>query len=312
MNQAGWQSRMNSPGRLMAIASGPVLGLLVGLAVAGVAVHLDEETKSHIGLYTGLITGVCLTGLMALICTTKIPTLFHRTLKQYLTSPLSLLIIAAYLGVNGIVFYLSFYSFKATNVSLMFLAHVPVLGILYGLITMRLLAGERSENTLEGLMTSPVSDLEVIMGKYLGAVGFFFIMELPRVLFLGVLYAFCSTTLSWGEVLSNYVGTMLVIFHLAAIGMLCSALVREQFAAASLAIAYGIVFGMLMPAVAGERTVAKIAWLQSAFRQTSYVVHYFDSFHMGVITSSAVAFYVATTIFALGLATQMLGSQRWR
>ena len=245
---------------------------------------------------------------------TRIPAVAGRTLGQFLISPIAHMVIATYLGLGGLMFLLRLMAYQTYDVHHVFSANVLILGLVFGLITMGLVAGERAGSTFEGLMTAPVSELEIAVGKYLGALAFFIIMEAPRVLLLLIMMVYVpeGRSLAWKEVFSSYIGVLLVLMHLAAVGLVLSAAVREQFLAAMLSISYGIVFGILLPIA---RQVPKIdEWprARKVVEAVSFTMQYDVNFLEGPVMLGGVMFFVMTSVLGVFLTVLLLGSQRWR
>ncbi|MBL4686005.1 MAG: ABC transporter permease, partial [Nannocystaceae bacterium] len=106
----------------------------------------------------------------------------------------------------------------------------PVL-FLCAALSMRLIAEERAQGTLEALLTSPLSPLQVVVGKYLGAMGLYIAFWLPTVV-LYVLLRGAGVDPDVGPIASGYAGTLLVGASFIAIGLLCSAVAKSQLSAA--------------------------------------------------------------------------------
>jgi ABC-2 type transport system permease protein len=306
--------RLFSPSGAVLIAAGPILGALIGLATQGMNRHLDPVGRTSAGYVAGIVAGALLTAFFVTLACTKIPAVAGRTLRQFLTSPLSYLVIAAYLGLCGLAFYIRLMETGSSRADVMFQPLVVIiLSLVTGVVTMGLVAGERSENTLEGLMTAPVSDVEVALGKYFGAVLFFMIMEAPRALFLMILLVFAGKsddTLAWGEVYANYLGLLLVILHLAGVGLMFSAAVREQFLAIMLTMSYALVFGILLPVA--KWSLVQDPGYQEILTWFSFVLQYAEWFNAGRLVLGSVVFFAATSIWFVVLTILFLFSQRWR
>ena len=97
---------------------------------------------------------------------------------------------------------------------------------------MRLLAEERRSGTLEVLLTSPVSEATVVLGKFLGALGFFLVLWMPSLIF--IVYLRSQTAVDLGAVASGYLGITLIGAYFLSIGTFASTLTKNQILAAIL------------------------------------------------------------------------------
>ena len=168
-----------------------------------------------------------------------------RELLGYFVSPVSYLVLALFVLVQGYGFFLLCqtlaknqaatsavlqYFFGGTFLYWLFLMFVV------SVLTMRLIAEERQQGTLEPLLTAPVGEGAVVLGKYLAALGFYVCLWLPTLTFPLLLrgYAGPGATLDPGPIAAGYLGTALCGASALGIGLLCSALARSQMLAAVL------------------------------------------------------------------------------
>jgi len=174
------------------------------------------------------------------------------------------------------------------------------------LFTMRLLAEERSSGTLELTLTSPVRDWELVAGKWLGVLAFY----LGSVAFTGVylllLVKDTGGKLDYGPIATGYIGLLLVGMTFSAVGVLCSALTRNQIIAAVTAMVALIVLWtlgtlglFLQPPVGDAFTYAGGG-------------NRFTSFQQGELQLRDVVYFLTVTAGALFVATRVLDSRRWK
>jgi ABC-2 type transport system permease protein len=154
--------------------------------------------------------------------------------KAIFTSPIAYVVIAAFLVTMGYTFTLTlFVTHAPTLVHLFFQIYVLFL-LTVPIITMRLVAEERRLRTLELLLTTPVSEVMVVLAKYLASLS----LVATMLLFSGV-YALTLGLLGqpdWGPIYSGYVGLVLLGSALVAIGLFTSSLVSNQIVAALLSL----------------------------------------------------------------------------
>jgi len=157
----------------------------------------------------------------------------RRELKSYFDSPIAYIVMVAFLLVAGWMFFSVLFLMGRADMR-GFFAPSPfspsmLLVILAPAVTMRLLAEERKAGTLELLTTMPIRDVEVILGKFLAAVGL-----IGAALAMTVFYALTVASLGsldWGPVVGGYLGLMLFASALLSIGVLCSTLTDNQIVA---------------------------------------------------------------------------------
>ena len=173
------------------------------------------------------------------------------------------------------------------------------------LLTMRVLADEFASGTIETLMTAPVTDVEVVVGKYLGVFLFYVALLVATLVHVILLFAFGANDV--GVVLYGYLGMILIGSLYVSVGVFASSLTKHQLVAAILGMGVLSLFTLVVEAFAG--------WGGGAWRVVlSYVniLHQFEDFSKGIFDTKAIAFFVSGTVFFLFLAVKVLESKRWR
>jgi ABC-2 type transport system permease protein len=179
------------------------------------------------------------------------------------------------------------------------------------LITMRSFALEKYSGTFETLMTTPVSDFQVVLAKFFGALIFFLVMWLPLlgcIVLLGR-YANDSAILDWGTIASTYLGIFLIGSLFMSLGCFASALTRSQIVAAMISLAIGI--SLFLLSFLGDRLASQSTLANDVLTYTSMVEHMQD-FARGIVDTRAVVFYLTGTIFFLLLTYRVVQSRRWK
>jgi ABC-2 type transport system permease protein len=172
-------------------------------------------------------------------------------------------------------------------------------------ISMRLLAGERETNTIQLLTSSPVRDVEIILGKYLSAVGFLAIL-LAASLYMPIM-VLVAGKISWGHVFAGYLGMFLLGCAEIAIGTLASALVRTQI----LSVILGAVMVITMLVLWWVARIADRPISTVLEHMALWQMHYVP-FQSGIIHLRDVVYYAAVAYVALFAATRVLEARRWR
>ncbi|MBC7236662.1 MAG: ABC transporter permease subunit [Chloroflexi bacterium] len=230
----------------------------------------------------------------------------RRELGAYFVSPIAYVVIAIYLAVVGGLFgFILYYSREATmryvflhGVSILFLVLVTQV------LTMRLLAEEQRMGTIELLLTSPVRDWEVVLGKFLAGLGVFIVMVLLTGYFVIVLLRVGDPDI--GVLLSGYLGYILLGASLLAIGVFSSSLTQNQIVAAVVGI--GITLVLWLTGALGE-------FVGSTLEGIVTYVPIFDHLQdlvRGVIDTKDIIYYLSVTALFLFLSVRVLESRRWK
>ncbi|MSP62854.1 MAG: hypothetical protein EXR72_21485 [Myxococcales bacterium] len=231
----------------------------------------------------------------------------RRDLAAYLHSPAAFLVAALFLAVQGWSFWLfvSLANGRATQwtaLRLFFggsLLYWLFVFFLAAVITMRTIAEERRTGTIEPLLTAPIAPASVVLGKYLGALGFYAALWLPTVTYVVILARYSPGAPDPGPILGGYFGTMLCGASALAVGVCASSLTQHQLAAAALA--FLALLGLLLagaaaPAVLPEGALRPLLGHLDLPRQM-------DEFGRGVIDLRPLALHLGLTVCALWWAT---------
>lgn len=180
-----------------------------------------------------------------------------------------------------------------SNFSIIFVLVAP-------LITMRLLAEERRNHTLQLLMTAPVSSFEIVLGKFLGSMGFMTVALLLTLHFPILLYQVASPDL--GPILASYLGALLLAGVLVSLGLLASSFTQHQLVAGILSFGAGLTLMVLMGWLGGDNAGPVTKFL-------SLTEHY-DSFTKGLIKLESVTYFVSLIVFFLFATQQRIETMR--
>ncbi|MBZ0306809.1 MAG: ABC transporter permease [Anaerolineae bacterium] len=248
--------------------------------------------------------------------------IFKRELAQYFVSPIAYLVAFAIL----VLISLSFNSDLEQRVlnaqrpsgTVALTAFAFFMVFFAPLLTMRLLAEEAREGTLELMFTLPVRDSEIVLGKFLGAWFYYtVILALTLVYPLIVLMlttfsdALLHSEMDIGPVIAGYLGIWLFGGATLAVGLFFSALTENQIIAGFLSMA--TLFILWLGDLAGLLPSSTISTeLARALRVISLQAHYSTSFVIGVIRLEDVAFYMGIMAVMLYATIQILESRRWR
>jgi len=246
---------------------------------------------------------------------TNVPPLLRRELNAYFASVLGYVALMFFLLVMGVTFavvvrYLNTGPTQMTAMKILFsMFWLPSL-VVVPMITMRLLAEEKRAGTLEMLMTAPVTDFEVVLAKYLGAVVLYAMMWALTGFYVLIVRHFSGseTMLDLGPIFSGYLGVIVIGQFFIAIGLLASSMTKSQVAAALMS--FAVVFLMLIV----------LNWLTFLFPtgplgKGFHAVSAFDQmedFERGIVDVRPVVLYLRGTVLVLFITTRVVESRKWR
>jgi ABC-2 type transport system permease protein len=248
--------------------------------------------------------------------------IFKKELKSYFASPIAYLLLAIFAVIFGFFFYSATRIFVLQGMQMQMmgrgmpmdvneyvirplLSNASVIGLfLIPMITMRLYAEEKRSGTIELLMTSPVRDLEIVLGKWLAALVLYLSILGISGINIAILYTFGHPDPK--PILVGYLGLLLQGGCLLAIGIFISTMTKNQIIAGGATFAVCLMLWVLDWVSAYDQS----AWA----KVVSYlsVVTHFEPFSKGVIDSKDVIFYLSMIFFGLFLTTRSVESLRWR
>jgi len=244
-----------------------------------------------------------------------------KELRGYFASPIAFVLLGFFALVYGWFFYvpLAFFNRQsmqmqagmggAMNINQMMIAGVftnttVLILFIMPMITMRTYAEEKRSGTIELLLTSPLTDLQIILGKFLGAMGLYAAMLALTLLHMSLLFLYGNP--AWKPVVTGYLGLLLMGGCFISIGLLISSLTKNQITAGMVTFA---VFLMLWV----------INWIGSFVGPTAQAVlshlsitDHFDDFARGVIDTKHLIYYLSFIAFGLFLTAKAVDSERWR
>ena len=238
-------------------------------------------------------------------------TIAKREFRSYFDSPIAYVVICLSLLLLGVGVFMwpGRQFFQVDRASLVQMFEVIPIGLvllIVPVVTMRLVAEEKRSGTLEMLITLPVRDSDVIIGKFLGAFGLVLVLIASTVIYpILMIYAWHLGGFDGGPVLSGYLGLVLFSAAAVALGLFISSVTESQVIAFFVTfIALGLLYvigdiGALVPNVAG-----------SVLRELSFREH-FSSFERGLIDLRDIIFFLSCAALALLLSFRSLESRKW-
>jgi ABC-2 type transport system permease protein len=245
----------------------------------------------------------------------------QKEVKSYFASPIAYVIIGFFALVFGWFYIVSinFFLMQAmqmgvpgqgqVNINTMairpLLQNVTVVALfVLPLITMRTYAEEKRSGTIELLLTSPLTDLQIIMGKFLGAVALYGLMLAVTLIHMGVLFIYGNP--EWKPIATGYLGLLLMGASFISLGLWISSLTRNQIVAGMVTFAVFLLLWTVTWAVdSAGPTMQKVLTAIS-------ITDHFDDFSKGVIALRHIVYYLSFITFGLFLTAKSVDSERWR
>ncbi|OLC17106.1 MAG: ABC transporter permease [Candidatus Rokubacteria bacterium 13_1_40CM_69_27] len=244
-------------------------------------------------------------------------------MRLYFTSPIAWVILTIFTLITGYFFYSIFAFFTLASMQSMmnpamarelnvtdsvlrplFSNISVILLLLMPLVTMRLFAEERRSGTIELLLTYPVRDGAVLIGKYLAALAVYGVMLAATLVYPALVLYFARV--EWGVLLTGYLGLLLMGATFLAVGVFASSLTENQIVASITTFGVLLIFWVIgwsadyVGGVVG-RVLTHVSLLE-----------HFDSFAKGVLDTKDVVYYLDFTIVALFLTLRSLEARRWK
>jgi ABC-2 type transport system permease protein len=244
-------------------------------------------------------------------------TIAKREIQAFFVSPIAYVMLTVFLLVQGLSLYL-FASYFATSqytpgavsqtpLTMFFgnsTLYYIVLLVFVPLMTMRLVAEEKRSGTLEALLTVPITEWQLVLGKYFAALVFWVALWLPTVLYVWILSHYGDVDA--GVVAASYLGVFGIGAYYLAIGLLMSAVSRSQIVAAALT----FLVVMLLFLLGIFEMVNPSSEAAAVLKVVSVWGHMAD-FSKGIIDSRYLIFQLSVVVVAIFTAVRVLQSRRY-
>ena len=247
----------------------------------------------------------------------------QKELKSYFASPIGYIITGIWALLYGWFFFNILYFFVRQSMSMsqmqgpqamnlnqqlirpLIAQNLPILVLfLLPAVTMRTYAEEKRSGTVELLFTSPLTDLEITLGKFFGAMALYAVMLGVTLLHVLILFAYGSP--EWKPIVTVYIGLLLLGGCFISVGLFISSLTRNQI------VAFVVTFGVFL-------MLWVITWIGSFLgttgdQLTQYlsIIDHFDDFGKGVLDTSHLIYYISFIAFGLFLTAKSLDAEHWR
>jgi gliding motility-associated transport system permease protein len=237
---------------------------------------------------------------------------YTRELRAYFFAPLAYIVMFFFLIVTGVIFVNLVGNLVDPRVmapdpalSYFFRSSWLMLILLAPVLTMRLVSEELRSGSIEILMTAPITEAQVVAGKYLAALTFYACLWLPTLAY--ALLISRQSEVDWGPVAAGYVGILGIGALLLAVGTFASAMTRSQLVAAMVGVALVFLLfllGIFEGQIDNEKLKQALGYVN--------LWNHIDEFARGIVDTRRLAYYGTGVLFFLFLATRALEDKKWR
>ncbi|HKX27982.1 MAG TPA: ABC transporter permease [Blastocatellia bacterium] len=258
----------------------------------------------------------------------EILAIYRREMSSYFASPIAYIVIGFFLLITG--YFFSFILSRLIDQSFMaqmqaqrmgtppdidvpgmvirnFIGLIATLALfLTPMLTMGVYAEERRRGTMEMLMTSPITELQIVLGKFFATFSLYVVMLAPTLIYQVVMARYSNPPMVWRIMWSGYLGVFLLGAALIALGSFISSLTENQIIAAVVTFVTFLLLWVMDIGVRGAGST-----MGEIFKYLSILQHY-DTFAQGVIDTSSIIFYLSMTVLGIFLTLRSLDSMRWR
>lgn len=249
----------------------------------------------------------------------NISAIARKELHGYFASPIAWTMMGLFAFIFGLFFmtYLDYFAAQSAqaqfgqplNINMQLvrplLSNASVLVLfLLPMVTMRTYSEEKRSGTIELLLTSPLTDLEIVLGKFFGAVGLYLALLGVTLAYVVILFMFGDP--EWLPVLTGYFGLLLLGCCFISMGLFISSTTKNQMVAGAATFVMALMFWIInwRAESAGPTLGAILSYLS--------ITEHFDDFGKGVLDTTHVVFYVSFIVFGLYLTLKSVDTDRWR
>ncbi len=230
----------------------------------------------------------------------------RRELSSYFYSPIAYVAMALFLAATGVTFFNDFQPGQPAAMRSIFDWMIFFLVVIMPILSMGLIAQEWASGTMETLMTAPVDESDVVVGKFFGSLGLLVVLLIPTLVYVVMLAIYGHPDM--GPIFTGYLGIILVGALFISVGLFCSSLTKSQIVAAvstAAILALITIIPWLLGAKASLPRAARIAVDQAVFKR-------YTDFSKGILDTSNIFFFFLTTFVFLFVTVKVLESRRWK
>jgi len=217
--------------------------------------------------------------------------IFKREFRHYFVTPIAYIVIAIFLVLTGWFFFSTFFLYSQAELRNFFSLLPLIFSFIVPTITMRLFSEEYNVGSYEILVTMPVTDPDIILGKFFAALAFIAVMLLPTVSY-AISVSFLGD-LDWGPVIGGYVGALLLGAAFCAVGLFASALTKNQI----IAFIIGMIICFALTMV--DKILFFLPESMLGFFQFIGADYHFENVARGILDTRDILYFVSVVFMAL-------------
>ena len=217
--------------------------------------------------------------------------IFRREFRHYFVTPIAYIVIAIFLILTGWFFFSTFFLYSQAELRNFFSLLPIIFSFIVPTITMRLFSEEYSVGSYEILVTMPVTDCDIILGKFFAALAFIAVMLLPTISY--AISVSLLGDLDWGPVVGGYVGALLLGAAFCAVGLFASALTKNQI----IAFIVGMIICFALTMV--DKILFFLPESMLGFFQFIGADFHFENVARGILDTRDILYFVSVVFVAL-------------
>ena len=239
--------------------------------------------------------------------------LFKKELTGFLGSLLGYIVIGVFLLVNGLLLwalpFTNVMEFGYATIDPLFANAPYVFLLLIPAVTMRTFAEEKKSGTLETLFTKPISDIRIILAKYLASLVLVVLSLLPTLLYVYTTGYLANPVwdVDFGAIWGSYIGLLLLASVYIAVGIFASTLTDNQIISFIYSVSLCLFFTFGMSELAN---FSSLRFVDLLILNLGLAEHY-NSVSRGVIDTRDLLYFLSANVFFLGLANLILQRRKW-
>ena len=217
--------------------------------------------------------------------------IFRREFRHYFVTPIAYIVISIFLILTGWFFFSTFFLYSQAELRNFFSLLPLIFSFIVPTITMRLFSEEYNVGSYEILVTMPVTDRDIILGKFFAALAFIAVMLLPTLSY--AISVSLLGDLDWGPVIGGYVGALLLGAAFSAVGLFASALTKNQI----IAFIIGMIICFALTMV--DKILFFLPESMLGFFQFIGADYHFENVSRGILDTRDILYFVSVVFVAL-------------